>query len=186
MATEDAKDLQKPTGGADASAPAETTDGAPPSSAETQKTEEQAIPYERFKKVNEAKNALEKRVAELEKAANERAQAEAEAQRKVDEEKGEFKKLYETSQAELAKLKPAAQRAAEYEKAFAGMLAARLERVPDHIKTLLETMDPLAALKWLDNNHDALTPRIAPDTDAGRTGERGTVKKQVQLPKRNW
>lgn len=181
----EANDPQKPDAGGETPQP-DHTDAAPPSSAETQKPEEQAVPYDRFKKVNDAKNALEKRIADLEKAANERTQAEAEAQRKADEEKGEFKKLYETSQAELAKLKPAAQRAAEYEKAFAGMLAARLERVPDHIKTLLETMDPLAALTWLDSNQDALTPRIAPDTDAGRTGERGTQKNKVTLPKKSW
>ena len=56
-----------------------------------------SIPYERFKKVNDEKRALAEKVAEFERLQNE-------AQKKKLEEEGNFKKLLEIKEQELADL----------------------------------------------------------------------------------
>jgi hypothetical protein len=66
-----------------------------------------------------------------------------------------------------------------------GQLTKRLERVPKHIRDLLESMDVVKALAWLENNEDQLLPRTAPETDAGKTGE-GKGKRQVAPKRLSW
>jgi hypothetical protein len=58
------------------------------------------------------------------------------------------------------------------QRAFADLLARRLETVPPHIRELLADHDPVMALRWLDSNGDRFVPPGAPQTDAGATGER--------------
>lgn len=58
------------------------------------------------------------------------------------------------------------------QRAFADLLARRLETVPPHIRELLADHDPVMALRWLDSNADRFTPPDAPQTDAGAIGER--------------
>lgn len=67
-----------------------------------EQTQEQRIPYDRFKqKVDEA-NELKRKLAEIESA-------QAEAERKKLEEQNEFKSLYEQAQAEIERVKAEAQ-----------------------------------------------------------------------------
>lgn len=156
-------------------------------SAETKNTDTRdAVPYDRFRKVNEEKKALEAKLAEIAKADDDRRKAAEKAQRDADIEQGKFKEAHEKAETELNTLRPLAEKAAEYEKAFSDMLVARLERVPDHIKELLAAMKPLAALKWLDAHAEDLAPRVAPPTDAGKTGDRGAIQQVVTLPPTSW
>lgn len=149
----------------------------PPAGA--QNTEEQSVPFSRFKEVNAAKKQLEERLAKIEADAEAQRLADEKARRDAEAEQGNFKQAHAQAEAELEKLRPLARQAETYRKTFETMLTGRLEKVPEHIRTLLEKMEPVAALEWLDANSEQLQPRQAPPTDAGKTGERGAPKVDV-------
>lgn len=146
---------------------------SPDPSAETQKADTQgAVPFERFSKVNEARKDAEAKLKALTDAAEAKRVADEKAQRDALAEQGQHKEALTAAEKELTDLRPLKERVTAYEQAIGEMLSTRMAGIPDHISKLLTGMNPLAALKWLDENADLLTRKPAPQTDAGRVGDR--------------
>lgn len=89
-----------------------------------------------------------------ERKAQEAAAQEAEAKRLA--EAGEFKTLAEQRAADVAKLsadlesaKETAKHLERYQEAVKGIIAPRLEGLPDALKKLVSGLDPLAQLEWV-------------------------------------
>ena len=153
-----------------AAPPAVPTDG----SQNTGARQPESIPYARFQQVVAERNQLQERIKALEpkaepvtKPAVTPAAPSAEAlaaQAEVERLKAELDGLRTAQEVQLTK---------------------RLERVPKHMRDLLESMDVVKALAWLDNNEDQLMPRAAPETDAGKIGE-GKGKRQVAPKRLSW
>ena len=92
-------------------------------------------------------------------------------------EQGDYKTLYESLQ---AKVEPLEETAQQLEATLAQMVKARRQNVPEYLHELLDGLDPVQQLAWLDANADKLTPQSAPATDAGAQGDR--VKQQQLSP----
>lgn len=99
----------------------------------------------------------------LERAQKKAEQDAAKAAKKAEEENlaknQEFEKLAKQRQtrvteleAELETLKPFQEQAEKYKKALEADLKARTEKLPGHIKTLLEKMDPVEQIEYLTAN----------------------------------
>lgn len=132
------------------------------SSAATQNTEQQ-IPYSRFKEVNAAKTAAEKRLAELEAADAKRKEAEALAN-------GEFQKVIDD-------LKPKAERMTALEAALKTYLDAEIADIPEDKRDFIPQGDVTTTLAWVKQAKAAGlfgTPR-APELDAGTRGDKATA-----------
>lgn len=56
---------------------------------------------------------------------------------------------------------------------IAELVETRKQAVPEHLRTLLDKLSPVDALRWLEANAGKLSARPAPLTDAGARGERG-------------
>ncbi len=124
------------------------------------------IPKTRFDEVNRAKQDAEAKIEQYE-----RERREAEAQRQRDEQErlkkqGEFQTLYETAEQQLkaktTELETATAEITRLRTFFDAMKMKRLESAPDHIKALLQDMDAVKALEWLDANADKLAPAVPP------------------------
>lgn len=147
-----------------------TTNGVPPNgtgsaSAGTENTEP-TIPKSRFDEVNTRMKDAETKLAQIEA---DRKKAEEETLKA----QGQWEKIATEAKSELDTLKPKAEKADQYEAAIKARVDARMKDVPEHIKKLLEGLDPLGAWMWLEENADKLSPTPAPNTDAGQRGERG-------------
>lgn len=130
-------------------------------------------PFVTFNSEKEFQEAIDKRLAdrlerERKKAegAAQKAREEAESKALADqakfqelaEKRAEKLKELETSTADLTgKLETTAQKAERYEKALGLMLAEQRKRVPDHLHTLLDKLDPVEQLEWIAGNADKLT-----------------------------
>lgn len=141
------------------------------SPAEAKNTEELLIPKSRFDEINEARKTAEAKLKELTDAAEAKRIADDKAQRDALAEQGKHKDALTAAEKELTDLRPLKERVATYEKAIGEMLTSRKAGVPEHISKLLTGMDPLAALKWLDENAEQLGRKPAPKTDAGKSGD---------------
>lgn len=143
--------------------------GDTPSQAQNSDTAS-AVPYTRFKEVNDRMRALEQELVTLREGQDKQRQTElAEQQR--------FKELAAELQAKLDAVTPTAQRAAELEESLKATVAKRVERLPEGVRTLVpEYADPRQTLAWLDTNEALLTRPVAPALDAGVAGDTGATK----------
>lgn len=149
-----------------------STNGSTPAGAENT-GREPMIPRERFDDVNGRLKATEAELKKLQDAASEAERTRQAAEAKALADQGEFKKLYETASGELETAKARAKQADALEAVIREMVDTRKANVPDHLKPLIEKLDPVEALRWLDANADKLSPNPAPGTNAGERGERG-------------
>lgn len=128
-----------------------------------------------------------------EKAAREQEKARADAEAKALAEQGEFKKLYEQSQARAAELEqqaagvePLKEQVKRLEKALGGYRDAQFAAVPEHVQALLKRLDVVEQLEWLTANGAKLNPNAPPSKPAaGGTprpvpGRRGQPAGQAQ------
>ena len=159
----------------------EAKDGG--SSAETENTGDRSpmIPRDRFDEINAAKKIAEDKAqalqAELDKQKAELAKHHT-AQEKAEQERlakqGEFEQLFKTEQAKATdlttQLEAKSARLEKLEGMFSSMLEKRKEGLPDHIKPLIDSMDSLDALAYLDEHADKLL------------GENGGARKQAAPP----
>lgn len=161
----------------DGELPDKPTGDTSTSSAETVTTGTDISPYvskDRFNVVNE-----KMKQGELDLTA---ARAELEtfktAQEQATEDKlkkqGEFEELFKAEKTKVTDLQTQLTTASDnlkaYQDVFSTMLEKRMEKVPDHIKPLLEKMDALEVMTYLDANEEQFT---APD---------GTPRKQTAPP----
>lgn len=129
------------------------------------------VPFDRFQKVNEARKTAEAKLKELADAAEAKRIADEKAQRDALAEQGKHKDALIAAEGELTELRPLKDKVKAYETAIGEMLTSRMAGVPEHISKLLTGMDPLAALKWLDENAEQLGRKPAPKSDAGKSGD---------------
>lgn len=165
---------EKPPSGEQPDKPAGDTSTA---STETVNTDTEISPYvskDRFNVVNEKmkQGELDLTAARTELETFKTAQEKAEEDRLKKQ--GEFEKLYTDEQVKTvdltAQLDTASTNLKAYQDVFSTMLEKRMEKVPDHIKPLLEKMDALEVMTYLDANEEQFT---APD---------GTPRKQTAPP----
>lgn len=101
-------------------------------------------------------DALNARLGAAEKATKDAEKARVDADKKAAEEQGNFKKLYEDSQTQLAKLQPDAERAPKYAQIILKQVTKLMESVPEYVASLLKDRDPVEQLEWLNENADKL------------------------------
>lgn len=134
-----------------------------------------AVPYTRFKEVNDKMRALEAQLAALQNEQQKQREKElAEQQR--------WQELAQTLQTKLEEVEKQAQRAADLEASLRATVAARVERLPESVRTLVpEYPDPRLTLEWLNRNEALLLKPSAPSVDAGVAGDAGAAKPTVKL-----
>lgn len=130
------------------------------------------IPYERFQEVVKQKQAFEAKLLEIEKREQDARLAAEKKQRDELAAQNKHAEALAQAEKELEALRPFKEQAEKLLGTVKANLERRLEKVPDHIKVLLQTMEPVAALQWLEDNADKLGGRQAPPTDAGAKGGR--------------
>lgn len=147
----------------------------PPDAAQNTDENPKTVPYERFQEIN-------RKMREFETQLKARADADAklETERKAADEtrmaeQQQFKELAEKRGQELEAAKARAKQADDFEALLGEMRDAQMATAPEHIKELLKEFDTVKALRWLTANADKLTPKQAPNTDAGARGERGNT-----------
>lgn len=136
----------------------------------TRSQPENQVPYNRFKEVNDAKNAAEARLKQFEDEKAQRAQEEA-------LKKGEFEKV-------IGDLKPKAERAAALEQALKGYLDAEIADIPEDMRTLVPTGDVIAQLGWVKQAKTAglfANKLKAAPLDGGPQGDGGGGSTTVKL-----
>ena len=152
----------------------------PQTPSEAQKPEageqENRIPQSRFNEVVSAKNALQKRLDDLEKDM-------AEAKRKEAEEAGRFKDLYEST-------KPKADRAEELEKTLGAILERRKSEIPAEFHDLIPTGDAVSQMQWIEQAtaKGLFAPKSAPDLNPGKQGDskKPNLTPEQQKAARQW
>jgi len=138
-------------------------------------TTEQMVPYSRFKEVNDQKVAAERRAEALDKAAQE-----AEANRL--KEQGDYKKLYETQEADLARAKAGAAKADSLETTLKTVLDAQVAEIPEARRSLIpEELTTQQKLDWIAKNRAVLLAPVPPDLGAGRFGGGRPPEKHPEL-----
>lgn len=117
------------------------------------------IPQSRFNEVNEARKALEAKLAEYQK--NDEAE-----KRKREIEDGKFKEV-------IAELEPKAARADELEKALRQYLDTEIAEIPETMRDLIPSGDIVVQLAWIRQakTRGLFNPQRAPETDAGARGD---------------
>lgn len=140
--------------------PAGTPVVPPPDVAQnTENRPPEAIPYDRFKQVNDEKKELAKQLQKLLDAEKERTDAEA-------IKKGDF-------QAIIDSLKPKAERTDALEATLKSYLEHEIESLPKDISDLIPDGDVTTQLAWI--KRAKANPRLyrnpAPNTDAGAAGD---------------
>ena len=122
----------------------------------------QAIPYARFKEVNDRAKAAETELEKLRKDAATREEADRMA-------KGEHEKI-------IAELKPQAEAAKRLNQALEEIFKLELEGVPEDMRDLIPQGDVSTRLTWLKvaKTRGFFTKPVPPVMDAGASGG-GTV-----------
>ena len=123
----------------------------------------------------------EARTKEREKAKAELDAETAKAKKKADEaalkDKEEWKTLADQRQADIdeltkqkTELEPFKQQAEKYKKALDDILAAQKKKLPKHILTLIEKLDPVDAMAYITENAEALgaKPETYGETPEGK------------------
>ncbi len=145
--------------------------------------------------------------AEMEKITQERLKAfQADEARKSEKvrkeavaaalkEQGDWQKLADAREAEVrdaqarvAELEPIVVERDRYREALDAHLAAQRKGLPKHITQLLDLSDPVAQLKWLADNAEAVKAAVPPPTSNGSTPHRGAATTAIgqtvpQLPR---
>ncbi len=127
------------------------------------------VPYDRFKQVNDAKNAAE---AELQNYRN----AEAARKLKEQQEAGKFQEVIDT-------LRPKAERVDTLEKTLKGYLDAEVAEIPEDMRSLVPAGDVTTQLEWVKKAKAAgvfKKPTASP-LDGGRQGDGGGGQTAVKL-----
>jgi hypothetical protein len=117
-----------------------------------------------LQKEREAHSDASKKAEALEKA-------QQEADRKRLEESQEYKKLYETTLADLTSIKPKAEQVDTYEKTLAAILAAQIEELPEDFRDVVpDGLSTQAKLDWLAKNKSKFMKAEPFDIGAGKRG----------------
>jgi ribonucleoside-triphosphate reductase len=134
-------------------------------SAETKKTEdEHMIPKSRFDEVNTKYQDAEKRIKALEKSIED-------GQKKRLKEQEDYKALYETTEGELAELKPKAERAETLEAVLQETLEAEMKSIPqDKLSLIPDELSTDAKLRYISKNRALLSKASPLDQGAGNRG----------------
>jgi hypothetical protein len=94
-------------------------------------------------------------------------------------ERGQYKELYEKTQAELDALKPTQERAALLEAKIQATNEARIKRIPDQFKPAVPLdYSPDRLSEWLDANEQLFTKTPAPNLNGGAGGSGGSGSTQ--------
>ncbi len=97
----------------------------------------------------------------------------SEAEQKRLAEQGKWKELAEAREAELNKVKPYQTRAEALEARINANNKTRVERIPEHFRSLIPQLSPEDLATWLDANEAILTKPQAPDLNQGAGGSGG-------------
>lgn len=142
-----------------------STAAVPPAEAKNTDTEPQAVPYERFKQVNDTLKELQAWKAKQEQAAAKQAEAQAQAQEQQLAEQQKWQELAEKRQAERdalsAERETLAGKFEAYSAAVQSILTTQKKDLPKHIIALLDKLDPVEQLQYIAENADELTPKAA-------------------------
>ncbi|MEC1786079.1 hypothetical protein [Schinkia azotoformans] len=111
------------------------------SSADSKNTDNNMIPYTRFKEVNDNYKAVKDQLDQLLK---DKANADEDAKKK----QGEFESLYNDLK---SKHEPLETQFKEYQETFKSLLKTKLESVPENMRDLVPSGSELEQLKWIEN-----------------------------------
>jgi hypothetical protein len=155
--------------------PAQTPDPAanPPPQAQNSDdggSQAQAIPYERFKQVNDQLKELRAWKAEQEAAA-------AAAETAQLQEQGKLQELADKLKADLEKAKPKVKTAEKYEQVLTQYLEKERDGLPDHILPILDKLPVDEQLSYIAEHREALKPAKTPppNTNGADGGTGGRV-----------
>lgn len=146
--------------------------------AEAQKTEN-AIPYERFKQVNDRAKELADRLDQIERERQQERENELKRQNKYEE-------LYEETRGKLEVYEQMQLETELYKSAFNETLQGRIAQIPEDKRSLIpEGLDPINLSQWLNKNWSLLAapskPQPAPmDGSAGAGG--GSESSATAMP----
>ena len=147
---------------------------AQPAQQPTQAEQERNIPYSRFQEVNEAKKALEARIAQIEAAQHE-------ADEKRLAEQNQYKELAEKRGQDLVKAQQDAAKVPVYEETLSEVLAAQVAELPEDKRGLVpDDLTTQQKLKWIAKNASILKAPQPFDIGAGHQGG-GAPAKKVEL-----
>jgi hypothetical protein len=125
------------------------------------------------------------------KAEADAAKVKADAEQRALTEQGEWKTLAEQRAARLAELEPltkqvetAKEEADRYRKAIAKYADDAKKAVPEHVRALLDKLDPIDQLDWLATNAAALTQATAVGTPRTALGTNKPVLPAAAEPPR--
>ena len=128
------------------------------------KPAEHMIPKSRLDEVIHERDEAMKRAEALEKA-------QQEAERKRLEESAEYKKLYETTLADVTALKPKAEQVEQYEKRLKEILDSQIAELPEEFRGMVpEGLPTDQQLAWLAKNKAVLVKPEPFDIGAGKKG----------------
>jgi hypothetical protein len=133
----------------------ETENQSQPDAALTTDTttdDKKPVPYTRFQEAIAEKNALKAKLDAIEKADAKAKKDKEQADARKLLEEGEFKKAHDQLAARLPDLETKAQKAELFETWAKDMLAVKLKTVSDDVKPLLEKLEPLEALKYIEEH----------------------------------
>lgn len=148
----------------------EQTQTPPAPSATPDAKPENMIPKSRLDEVIAQRDAATKKADALEKA-------QQETERKRLEEANEYKKLYETTQAELSNLKPKAEQVDTYEKTLTSILESQIADLPEDFRDVVpDGLTTQAKLDWLAKNKSKFMKAEPFDIGAGKTGAKPNKK----------
>jgi phage I-like protein len=102
-----------------------------------------------------------------------------EAEQKRLAEQGQYRELAEKLQGEVGNLSPYKTRVEALEQKIIANNNKRVERIPEHFRSLIPQMPPEQLSEWLDANEQKLITPPAPNLDAGAGG--GGGKQVAQL-----
>lgn len=163
-------------------------------------------PFAVFTNEKDFQEAIDKRLAErLERerkkseAATQKAREEAESKSLAEQQKYQelaekrakaLTELETTAAETAAKLEAEQAKAQRYEKALNVYLADQRKRVPEHLYSLLDKLDPVEQLEWISTNGDKLTTAngvpATPKPQAGMTdADRQRAQKETERYYRN-
>jgi hypothetical protein len=133
-------------------------------------TTDKAIPYSRFKEVNDQLKELKEWRAEQEAAA-------AAAETAQLQEQGKLQELADKLKADLEKAKPKVKTAEKYEQVLTQYLEKERDGLPDHILPILDKLPVDEQLSYIAEHREALKPAKTPppNTNGADGGTGGRV-----------
>lgn len=147
-----------------------TTQAQTPDTGSQPTGEEKAIPYERFKQVNDQlKELREWKTAQEAEAAKRTAEAKTAEEKRLAEQ-NEYATLAERFKAEAEELKPYQAEAERYAAALKSILETERKGLQKHILVLLDKMKPDEQLTYIAENKSVLSPAAVPDINGASKG----------------